>query len=153
MALPENLKTLKAGITALCAAFTAAFGGTGWLSLLFPLAMALDYATGSAAALKAGQWSSSVARNGLAHKGGMIAAVLAAACLDGAMYVLVTFLPAVHLPFEYPAVASPLVLCWYVLTELGSVLENAAKLGAPIPPFLKKALAALSGTLDEVGQK
>lgn len=153
MVSPENIRTLKTGITALCAAFTAAFGGTGWLSLLFPLAMALDYATGSAAAIKAGEWSSGAARSGLAHKGGMIAAVLAAAFLDGAMYVLVTFLPAIHLPFDYPALATPLVLCWYVLTEIGSVIENAAKLGAPIPPFLKKALAALSHTLDETGSR
>ncbi|EJW99503.1 prophage LambdaSa04, holin [gut metagenome] len=94
-----------------------------------------------------------MARSGLAHKGGMIAAVLAAACMDGAMYVLVEGLPSIRLPFDYPAVATPLVLCWYLLTELGSVIENAAGLGAPIPPFLKKALAALSHTLNETVSK
>lgn len=145
----KDAETLKAGLTALCAAFTAAFGGTGWLCLLFLAAMAADYITGSANAMKAGQWSSSAARQGLWHKAGMLAAALGAGLFDLVVGQMVNFLPGAGLPFEYPGLAAPLVLCWYVLTELGSLLENAAALGAPIPPFFARMLAAVCRKLDE----
>ena len=36
----------------------------------------------------------------------------------------------------------PLLLAWYILTELGSILENAIKLGANPPAWLTKVLKA-----------
>ena len=36
----------------------------------------------------------------------------------------------------------PMVLVWYIFTELGSIAENAAALGAPVPKPLLDALAA-----------
>lgn len=149
----KDAETLKAGFTALCAAFTAAFGGTGWLCLLFVAAMAADYITGSANAMKAGQWSSAAARQGLWHKAGMIAAALGAGLFDLVVGQMVQLLPGAGLPFEYPGLAAPLVLCWYVLTELGSLLENAAALGAPIPPFFARMLAVVKNTLEGEDQK
>ena len=35
----------------------------------------------------------------------------------------------------------PVVLVWYIFTELGSIAENAAEMGAPVPPGLLKLLA------------
>jgi phage-related holin len=32
------------------------------------------------------------------------------------------------------------VLAWYIVTEAGSVLENAARLGAPVPRWLRRML-------------
>ncbi len=145
--MKENAEALKAGITALAAAFSAAFGGTGWLCLLFVAAMAADYVTGSAGAMKAGSWSSSAARQGLWHKAGMIAAALGAGLFDLVAAQMAQMLPGAGLPFEYPGLAAPLVLCWYVLTELGSLVENAAALGAPIPPFFARMLSAVKNTL------
>ena len=42
----------------------------------------------------------------------------------------------------------PLATAWYLLTELGSVAENAGKLGAPVPKFLLRAVQALRRQLD-----
>ena len=39
---------------------------------------------------------------------------------------------------------------WYIFTELGSILENAAKLGAPIPEKLIKGIGHLKKKDDEV---
>lgn len=36
-----------------------------------------------------------------------------------------------------------LVSVWYIFTELGSITENAAKMGAPVPEFLIRALERL----------
>ena len=39
---------------------------------------------------------------------------------------------------------------WYIFTELGSILENTAKLGAPIPEKLIKGIGRLKKKADEV---
>lgn len=43
-----------------------------------------------------------------------------------------------QLPFDYDMLLTPVVLTWYIATELGSILENAAEMGAPVPPVLRK---------------
>ena len=48
--------------------------------------------------------------------------------------------------------ATPVVAVWYIFTELGSITENAAKLGAPIPGWLKKMLSSLRDAADENGE-
>ena len=37
--------------------------------------------------------------------------------------------------------------------ELGSILENVGKMGAPLPEFLKKMIAVLKATVDTAGDK
>ena len=41
---------IKAAVTALCAAFSAAFGWLGWLVLAWAVCMVIDWISGSAAA-------------------------------------------------------------------------------------------------------
>lgn len=141
----DKLTTIKAAITAVVTALTGLWGRTGWLAALWIAAMLLDYATGTAAACRTGTWSSRAAREGLWHKTGSIVAVLVSALLDLAAQML-------------PGVAAgdvllfPLATAWYLLTELGSIIENAAALGAPIPPFLSRALAAARENADERGE-
>ena len=44
------------------------------------------------------------------------------------------------LPFNYDMLLTPIALFWYIVSELGSILENAEKMGTPIPPLLKNVL-------------
>ena len=81
----DRLTTIKAAVSAAAVALTAFWGWAGWLAAVWFLAMLLDYATGSAAALRAGTWSSRCAREGLWHKAGSVAGVLVAALLDFAL--------------------------------------------------------------------
>ena len=138
--------TFKGGIAAFFTALGAFLGWQGIMALVWVAAMGLDYLTGTAAACYAGEWSSRIAREGLWHKGGMIAVVIVAAIADGAMAVLCANLP---MGMEWPVLVLPLVLAWYILTELGSILENAVKMGAPVPEWLvkllKSGLTAVSG--------
>ena len=101
------------------------------------------------AALRAGEWSSKIARDGLWHKLGAIVAVLVAAILDGVIRLVLENVPALELPFEYTVFVSVLVLVWYILTELGSILENAAAMGAPVPEFLIRILANAKDTVED----
>ena len=141
----ENNKNVflaaKAAITALCGGFTAAFGWLGWLVVAWVVCMAADWLTGSAAAAAQHQWSSTTARAGIWHKAGMVAVVAVAALTDGVLGAALGNLPGAALPVAYTTLICPVVLCWYVFTELGSILENARDMGAPVPDCLVKLLA------------
>lgn len=147
----EHINGIKAALAAVLGCLTALWGWFGWLVLAWIGCMVLDYITGSAAALKAGQWSSAVAREGLWHKLGSVVAVLVAAILDGVVRLVLEHVPVLELPFDYTVFVSVLVLVWYILTELGSIIENAGALGAPIPAWLGRMLQALGESVDKAG--
>ena len=144
----EQINTFKAALAAVCAALTALWGWFGWLAVAWVILMAIDYATGSAAAIRAGTWSSSAARDGIWHKLGAIVAVLVAGILDLTLGHLLRNVP-ISLPFEYTVFLCPLVTIWYLLTEAGSIVENAGALGAPIPAWLTKAIEMFRDKVDE----
>ena len=145
----EHVNTFKAALAALCAALTALWGWFGWVVVAWIGCMLIDYATGSAAALRAGEWSSKSARDGIWHKLGSVVAVIMAAILDVVIGHLLANLPGVQLPFAYTVLLCPLVVIWYILTEAGSIIENAGALGAPVPGWLKKVIASLQDKVNE----
>ena len=100
-----------------------------------------------------GKWTSRKARQGLWHKLGSIAAVLVAALCDIALGVIAGKLGDGFISVDYGCVITPVVAAWYIFTELGSVIENAAKLGAPMPNFLKKLVSGLRDAADDAGDK
>ena len=122
--MQDNLMTLKTAIAAFCTAWGAFLGWQGIMALVWVAVMALDHSPARQAAM-----------------------VVVAAVADGAMAVLCDNLP---LEMAWPGVVLPLVLAWYILTELGSILENAVKMGAAVPPWLVKLLKA---GLDAVDSK
>ena len=130
---------VKAAVVAVCGAFTAAFGWLGWLAAAWVLCMVLDWLSGTAAACKGGCWSSAAARAGIWHKFGMILVVLATALTDAVLGMAVVNLPGLGLRFD--ALLLPVVLVWYIFTELGSIAENGAAMGAPVPSWLLSLLA------------
>ena len=144
----EHVNGLKAAIAAVVAVLTAWWGWMGWLVVGWFAAMLIDYFTGSAAAISRGEWSSNVARKGLWRKAGCMAAVAAAGLVDAVLGHLLTDVAGNALPFTYTVFLCPLALVWYILTEAGSIVENAGDMGAPIPAWLKKAIAALKDKVD-----
>ena len=52
---------------------------------------------------------------------------------------------------NYSAVILPVVLVWYIFTELGSIVENAAAMGANVPEKLVKLLAAGKAAVEKDG--
>ena len=145
----DNINTFKAAITAILATMTALWGWFGWIIVAWIACMAIDYLTGSAAALRAGEWSSSVARDGIWHKVGSIVAVVVAAILDMVISTIISNIPNVTLPFTYSVLLGPLVVIWYILTEAGSIIENVGALGAPIPSWLSKMIETLKSNVDD----
>ena len=145
----DNLLTIKAGAVAFFTAAGAFLGWKGVMLLAWVLVMALDYLTGTMAAFHGRQWSSSVAREGLWHKGGMIAVVAVAAIADWVLVMVAVYVP---LGIEWPGIIMPLVLAWYIITELGSILENAVKMGANVPAWLVNILKASAELVESAGE-
>lgn len=149
MNAPDKITELKAAIAATLAALTAFWGWVGWTVAIFAACMLVDYITGSWAARSRGEWSSAIARQGLWHKLGEIVALLVAALCDIALLVIIRSEAAPLLSgIDHRCYLTLLVSIWYIFTELGSIVENAAKLGAPIPGWLAKGIALLKNKAD-----
>lgn len=138
---------IKTAIVALCGGFTAAFGWLGWLIVAWVACMVIDWISGSAAAAACGEWSSAAAWAGIWHKAGMILVVIVAALADCVLAMVVEHLPG--LSIDYGTLVLPMVLAWYIFTELGSIAENATDMGAPVPGWLTKLLAAGKTAVDK----
>ena len=142
MPAPDKANEIKGVFAALLAFLTALWGWIGWAVIIWVACFVLDYISGTAAARKNGEWSSDIAREGLWHKLGEIFAVLVAA-----LCVIVEG-SGINIGIQLSAVITPIVLLWYIITELGSIAENAEKLGAPVPSWIKNGLKQYREKID-----
>ena len=147
MQVPEKVDEIKGVVALLLATLTALWGWMGWAVIVWIVCVVLDYASGTAAARRRGEWSSAIAREGLWHKLGEIFAVLVAALCDIALDVIVSG-SGLPIGIDVGPIITPIVLLWYIITELGSIIENAGALGAPIPVWLQKSLKNYKEKID-----
>ena len=99
--------------------------------------------------VKNGVWSSHKARQGLWHKCGSIIMIFVSVLTDILLGLTLNHISGLTLPFSYDMLLTPIVLFWYIVSELGSILENAEKMGAPIPPLLKNILEKMRDSNDD----
>ena len=149
MQVPDKIDEIKGVAALLLATLTALWGWMGWAVIVWIVCVLLDYVSGTAAARKRGEWSSAVAREGLWHKLGEIFAVLVAALSDIALDVIVAG-SGINIGIDVGPIVTPVVLLWYIITELGSIIENAGLLGAPIPKWLQRSLKDYKDKIDAV---
>lgn len=147
----NEASTIKAVVIAAFTAISTHLGWYGWIIILWIFTMLVDWITGSIAAWKHGEWSSRESREGILHKGGCMIVVLCSLVLDILIWVMIHISPEFNI--EYSMFLSALVMLWYIVTELGSIVENAHKLGAPVPRFLVKGIRALEEKITDVGEK
>ena len=144
----DKLLAIKGGATAIITGLAAFLGWKGILAVVWVIAMALDYLSGTCAAMKNRAWCSETARQGLWHKAGMILVVLVAAITDGVFAVVGDHFA---LGINWTGLLLPLTLVWYIITEIGSILENAVKLGVKVPTWLVKILKISLKSVDAAG--
>ena len=142
---------IKAAVAAFFALTGTFLGWKGVLLVIWVCAMVLDYISGTVAARRNGEWDSARAREGLFHKGGMIVVVLVAMLFDACLALVAINIPGLHM--TWPGIIFPVVLAWYILTELGSVLENSIKMGATYPAWLAKGLKISAEAVSKAGEK
>lgn len=125
----ENL--FKSAVAIGGAAASYFFGGwSALLNILLTFVVA-DYLTGVTAAAKEGRLNSEVGAWGIVRKVGIFAVVALAHLVD-------TALGDAHL-FRDAAIF------FFLANELLSVIENAGRIGVPIPPVLQRAVEVLRG--------
>ncbi|UPK47250.1 phage holin family protein [Paenibacillus pabuli] len=113
---------------------TFAFGGWDQLLSLLAVAMAVDYITGLAAAVRTGKGlNSNIGFWGLARKGLMLTVVLLAHRIDLLMGTDLIKGGAIY---------------FYLVNELISITENYARIGLPLPDKLRQAIAVLKKQED-----
>lgn len=130
------------------------------LGILYPLMcllfaeMFVDYVTGMLASKREAidhpgdpsyGWSSKKGAKGIIKKMGYVCVIVAAMILD---YVIVA--TAEQLGFNMPttAVFGLLVVVWYLLNEMLSIVENAGRMGADVPAWLCNYIAVLKNKID-----
>jgi toxin secretion/phage lysis holin len=126
--------------------------------ILLMVMMALDYVTGMLAAKAEAiahpenpeyGWSSRKGILGIIKKIGYIILVVVAVSLD---HILVQ--AAAPLGVALPrAIFGLLVTVWLVLNEMLSIVENAGRMGAPVPPWLARCVASLKDKIDQEADK
>ena len=146
----ENLVAIKTSLTACLASICMFLGWRVIMLLVWVALMALDYLSGTLAARQNGTWKSSMAREGIGHKAGMILIVVTCAIADFVILMVCNNLPQDVLNFHWPVVIFPLVTMWYIITEIGSIIENAVEMGAKVPAWLPKLLNATLKTVESV---
>lgn len=149
----ENLLTFKATIVAFFAAVGALLGWRGIMLLVWVALMALDYLSGTLAARQNGTWKSSMAREGIGHKAGMVLIVVVCMLADFVLLMAIDNLPSDVLNIHWPMVITPMVTVWYILTEIGSIIENAMEMGAKVPAWLPALLNATLKTVEAVSNE
>lgn len=151
MSAPDKAHELRALLTAAMSFVVALLGWVGIAVAIMLACMVLDYITGTWAAKAHAEWTSTRAREGLWHKLGEIVALCVAALCDIAVGVILSSAAAPLIgDYHHRGYITLIVAVWYIFTELGSILENAAKLGAPIPEKLIKGIGRLKKKADDV---
>lgn len=144
---------IKALIAACLGFITALIGWAGWLFLLWVVLLFVDWLTGSEAARMNGTWSSSKGKQGRQKKLGCFYMVLLAGALDALLYLLSDVLTIVSFPWDYRVILLPVVLLWYILIDAGSIIENVALMGAPVPDWLKRGIEKAQEAVDNEADK
>lgn len=138
--------TMRAVVTAALGALCSYF-----LQLMIPLivlvaVVLLDYVTGMSKAWVKGELSSRVGLKGILKKLSYFVIVGVA----GAMDWLITYgLTSVGIEWRLPFLLASIVICWLIINELISILENVAAIGGPVPEFLKALLGKLKTATEE----
>lgn len=134
------METIVKGLIGVAGAAVSYLYG-GWSSLLSILLtfVVLDYASGVLASAKEGKLRSDVGLWGIAKKIMIFAIVAVAHLVDSALGEAHLFRDA--------------AIFFYLANELLSLIENAGRLGAPIPGIIKQAVEVLRSKGEGGGGK
>lgn len=141
-----------------------AAGAAAWFSaklgILFPVLTALlammiaDYLSGMAASKceaidhpgdPAYGWNSRKGAKGIIKKVGYLCVIAVATVAD---FIILRVAAEAGLQAGAKAFFGLLVAVWYLLNELLSIIENAGRMGAPVPEWLARYIAVLKNKID-----
>lgn len=132
------MEKIKAVFIAIGGAFASLLGSLAIPVLLMVCCNIIDYITGILADIKnGGKLSSSKGFWGIVKKICMWLLVVVGVVVDKTLSYATTTM-GWTMPFTF--LVACIVCLWIICNELISILENIAKIGAPVPGFLKKII-------------
>ena len=148
MDAPTRAQEIRAVLSTVFGAITILIGWTGWLFILWCVVMFIDWRLGVMRAKIHNEYSSDIAREGRWHKLSSFYVVLVAGCLDLMIQLGAQMQLGIDLPWK-GVILLPIVLIWYILSEAGSIIENAAGCGANVPNWLRRGIKEAQKKVDE----
>ena len=146
--------TIQAVAAAIIAWLSARLGILMPVLCILLTAMVLDYITGMLASKREAMehpddpaygWSSRRGAEGIIKKVGYLCIIAAAMIVD---YIILSVAAQAGIEIALKAFFGLLVAVWYILNELLSIIENAGRMGAPVPDWLAKYVAVLKNKID-----
>lgn len=160
----ENVNRAKAaatGITGMAAGImawlSARLGALLYVLIILAVMMIVDYISGMAASKAEAidhpdnpeyGWNSRKGTRGIIKKVGYLCIIAVAMVID---YIVIKVATEAGIVIKVPTFFGLLVTIWYVLNELLSIIENAGRMGAPIPEWLKKYISVLKNKIESTG--
>ena len=114
--------------------------------IILVIVMVIDYVSGVAAAWMNHELSSKTGLIGIVKKLSYLALVVVGCSIDYLVSLLGAHLTGAEISIKAIGLT---VVCWLIINELISILENVAKQGGPVPPFLAGILVHLRETAEK----
>lgn len=135
------------------AVFAAAVGAlcSYCMELMIPLAVMLavmiaDYVTGMVKAWYNAELCSRIGLKGIIKKVGYLVIVGVGMVVD---YLIREALHSVGVSVTVEYTVALIVIVWFIINELISILENVAAIGAPVPEFILKLVKRLKVSVED----
>lgn len=147
--------SIQAVASAILAWLLARMGLMLYAVFILAGAMVLDYLTGMLASKREAiehpddpsyGWSSKKGAEGIIKKVGYLCIIAVAMIVD---YVILNIAAQLGISIQVKALFGLLVAVWYILNELLSIIENAGRMGAPVPDWLARYIAVLKNKIDD----
>lgn len=157
--MEKFLIAVQAIAAAIGAWISARLGILGPVLLILLIMMVLDYITGMLASRQesivhpddpAYGWNSKKGAQGIIKKVGYLCIIVVGMVVD---YIILQVAAQIGIETTLKAFFGLLVAVWYILNELLSIIENAGRMGAPIPEWLRKYIAVLKDTVEHKTEK
>jgi len=146
--MKENV--LRAAVTAALAAFAAYFEVLFIPIIIVFTAMICDYISGMIAAHVTNEYSSSIGIIGIAKKVAYGLMIVVSMLIDWVVQMVADTMGVFIGHFCYFAL---LVIIWLVINECISILENVARMGVNMPPYILKIANKLKSVAEAKGEE
>ena len=126
-----------------------------YVILILAAMMFIDYLTGMLASKReaidhpddpAYGWSSAKGAKGIIKKVGYLCVILVAMVAD---YIILRAAAEMGWQINIKAIFGLMVAVWYLLNELLSIIENAGRMGAPVPEWLTRYISMLKNKIED----
>lgn len=128
-----------------------------YVILILAAMMCVDYLTGMLASKREAidhpddpsyGWSSAKGAVGIIKKVGYLCVITVAMVVD---YIILRAAAEMGWQINIKAIFGLMVAVWYLLNELLSIIENAGRMGAPVPEWLTRYISVLKNKIEDKG--